>query len=264
MTLKNKFIYTSSLILLLLFIYLISRTNEQAFARQQLELYNKQIQLLQADIEQITREANAKVNKIQAEIDAMQVKTNSYEGILSIPKAGAFWQKEKLEFGKNIEISDAAFGFPLTYIRIWEWVGAPAWKNDFLKRIQIKFYEEGYLPEEVRLIVQQTIQESGVNLRAENKNGSEHSFGLWQLNKYALQKPENFLHKNDDIAFYSQLGWYIDRINHFKSQNRPSFECVIVAHNKPSSIKSWRHDLCINTKYFKDVSKREAEISAIQ
>ena len=264
MTLKNKFIYTSGFLLLLLFVYLVARTNEQAYARQQLELYNKQIQLLQADIEKITTDAQAKVDKIQAEIDTMQVKTSSYESILSIPKAGAFWNKEKLEFGQNIDISEMAFSYPMTYIRIWEWVNAPAWKNDFLKRIQIKFYEEGYMPDEVKLIVQQTIQESGVNLRSENKTAYEHSFGLWQLNKHKLEKPDNFLHQNDDTAFYSQLGWFVDRINYFKSQNRPSFECVIVAHNMPSSIKSWKHDLCVNTKYFKDVAKRESEISAIQ
>lgn len=136
------------------------------------------------------------------------------------------------------------------------WVGKnlPQWKNDILQKVQDRFTQEGWNQEELQWIVAITIQESGVNLRAHNPV-NEDSVGLWQLNRRWLQKPEGFLHKDDNIAFQTQLDWFVNRINTYNNQGRPSFECVVKAHNTPSSDTSWNHSKCISSKYFKDVAR---------
>lgn len=215
MTLKNKFIYTSGFLLLLLFVYLVARTNEQAYARQQLELYNKQIQLLQADIEQITTEAQTKVDKIQAEIDTMQVKTSSYESILSIPKAGAFWNKEKLEFGNNVNKSSAKFTLPKIEKPI---AGLPGkgmeYRNAVLYKYQQYLIGKGIKDTDLLRRASAILVHENEALTPDRGHDGNMGFGIcgryvkMHINTFKAKFPEEF-------TLDGQIRWCGDRFIHY-------------------------------------------------
>jgi len=271
MTLKNKSIYTGIICTILIIGYILSLPSSIDVAKKELERNTKEIQsieLQKKELENKRTKLETQINELELQKSNIEIESNSYKTILDlhiIPKADAWFFSDDLqddynndlEFGRSINIPDVdklSFIDHSTGFSIFQWHNAPEWKNNFLKRVQIRFYSEGYAPEQVKLIVAMTIQESGVNLRAHNPV-NEDSFGLWQLNRRWLKKPVDFLHPNDDIAFQTQLDWFVNRINYYNNQGRPSFECVVKAHNTPYSDSSWEHNKCVSSKYFKDVAR---------
>jgi hypothetical protein len=260
MTLKNKLIYTTGIIFLLLLAYLFSGTNEKAFARKQLDLYNKQIQVLESDIKQVTTQAQENIKKIQddaqktidqlqKQIEEINKKTSSYENILSIPKADASWFDNELSFGDKIEVPEISFKDYLPEFKILQWNNAPEWKNERLKQIQIDLYANGFNQEEVKALVMMAIQESGLNFHTKGDSGC--SEGIWQRNKCVHGKnPYNFDTVEGNIAYITP------RMRTFF--NKYNIDRAIIAHN--SSRKAANNEF---SKYLWEVKRHEVNLYSI-
>lgn len=112
---------------------------------------------------------------------------------------------------------------------IWQWRGAPDWKNERLKQIQEILYTQNFSNKEIKALVLMGIQESGLNFNALGDTGC--SEGIWQRNRCVHgANPYNFNTVEGNVSYISKrMKYFFDTYSH---------DLAIVAHNCPSCAQS--------------------------